>query len=92
MSEKQVRVIVKGLVQGVFFRQSTLEQASRRGLAGMVRNLPDGSVELLARGPAAEVEALLQWARQGPPAARVDALEITDMAPDPSLGPFRVER
>lgn len=92
MSDKQVRAIVKGLVQGVFFRQSTLEEAARRGLAGTVRNLPDRTVEIVVRGPASLVDELLAWARRGPPSARVDALEVTEMAPDPALAPFHIER
>lgn len=92
MNDKQVRAIVKGLVQGVYFRQSTLEEATRRGLFGTVRNLPDRSVEIVVRGPAPLVDELLAWARQGPPSARVDALEITELEPDAALGPFRIER
>lgn len=92
MREKQVRVIVRGVVQGVYFRQSTFEEATRRGLFGTVRNLPDRTVEIVARGPEALVDELLAWARRGPPAARVDALEVTEVEPDPALGPFRVER
>lgn len=92
MSDRQVHVIVKGLVQGVFFRKSTLEEAARRGLRGSVRNLPDRSVEIVARGPADQIEALLAWARRGPPSARVDTLEITDVELDDALGPFQIER
>lgn len=90
MDEKQVRAIAKGKVQGVWFRRSTLEQAERLALKGTVRNLPDGSVEIVARGPARDVDALLAWARRGPPAASVDALEVTEMTLDPALGPFEI--
>lgn len=92
MSEKQVRAIVKGRVQGVFFRKSTLEEATRLGLQGFVRNLPDRSVEIVAQGPSERVDELLAWARTGPPDARVDDLEITVSEPDPPLGRFQISR
>lgn len=69
------RFLVSGLVQGVFFRASTREQAQRLGLRGHARNLPDGRVEVLAVGEAGAVDALAGWLRHGPPQARVDAVE-----------------
>lgn len=67
---------IHGRVQGVFFRQSTQAAATRLGLTGWVRNLPDGSVEALAEGPADAVRELLAWCRQGPPAAEVSSVDI----------------
>lgn len=67
---------IHGRVQGVFFRQSTQAAAIRLGLTGWVRNLPDGSVEALAEGPADAVRELLAWCRQGPPAAEVSSVDI----------------
>lgn len=72
MDNKRVRLIIKGRVQGVWFRDSTRRQASRLGVRGWVRNLPDGSVEVLAEGPAQKVDKLVEWCHEGPPAARVD--------------------
>lgn len=69
------RFLVRGRVQGVFFRASTREQAQRLGLRGYARNLPDGRVEVLAVGEAQALEALERWLRHGPRMARVDALE-----------------
>ncbi|MFC5436734.1 acylphosphatase [Rhodanobacter umsongensis] len=66
--------IVSGRVQGVFYRASTREQALRLGLAGHARNRPDGRVEVVACGPADALDALERWLRQGPPAARVEAV------------------
>ena len=66
---------VHGRVQGVFFRASTARQAQALGLSGHARNLPDGSVEVLCCGSAGAVDALCEWLKQGPPAARVDRLE-----------------
>lgn len=60
-----------GHVQGVFFRAGTRERATSLGLDGHAKNLPDGSVEVLASGSDAALEALQRWLQQGPPAARV---------------------
>ncbi len=70
-----VRVLVRGRVQGVWYRGWTVEQASRRGLRGWVRNRRDGSVEALFIGAADKVEDMIEACREGPPAARVDAVE-----------------
>ena len=77
------RFRVTGKVQGVFFRQSTSSQAERLAVRGYARNLPDGSVEVLAHGAVAAVEALHRWLHQGPRSARVDGVtELTiDAAP-----------
>lgn len=69
------RFIVSGKVQGVFFRASTREQARKLGLSGHAINLDDGCVEVVAQGDAEAIEALAAWLRQGPPSARVDAVE-----------------
>jgi len=66
-----VRCIITGRVQGVFFRASTEREAQRLGVTGYAKNLPDGSVEVLACGTVSAVEQLKQWLRTGPPAARV---------------------
>jgi acylphosphatase len=66
-----VRCYVAGLVQGVFFRASTREQALRLGLTGYARNLPDGRVEVLVCGAQQGVAELQDWLRVGPPHARV---------------------
>ena len=66
--------IVRGKVQGVWFRASTRAQAERLGLRGHARNLVDGSVEVLAIGDAAGIDALERWLHVGPPLARVDAV------------------
>jgi acylphosphatase len=66
------RFIVSGRVQGVFFRASTREQAQRLDISGYAKNLDDGTVEVIACGDAANLEALERWLEQGPSAARVD--------------------
>lgn len=65
------KFIVTGRVQGVFYRASTRQRALELGLVGYARNQPDGSVEVVATGPDAALDALQSWLQQGPPAARV---------------------
>jgi acylphosphatase len=74
-------VWVSGEVQGVFFRYETRERARSRGLAGWVRNLPDGRVEAVFEGPEQEVEAMVDWCRTGPRGAEVT--EVEALAEDP---------
>ena len=77
-----VRFLVEGKVQGVFFRASTREQALQLGLSGQARNLADGSVEVLAVGDAAAIDALETWLWQGPAQARVDRLSRQGVSSD----------
>lgn len=72
---KAVRAVVRGAVQGVFFRDSTRGRAEQLGLAGWVLNAPDGTVAVHAEGPEDAVDALLDFLAEGPPAARVDAVD-----------------
>lgn len=90
MAAALVHLVVSGRVQGVFFRQSTADTARRLGLRGWVRNLPDGRVEAEAEGDRAAVEALVEWCRHGPPAARVDDLEVEWREARGGLGPFAI--
>jgi acylphosphatase len=88
----RARIVVSGEVQGVFFRQSTVDEARRLGLVGFVRNLADGRVEAEAEGERAAVEALIRWCHRGPPAARVDSVEVEWSAPTGAAGPFTARR
>jgi acylphosphatase len=87
---RHVRVRVTGRVQGVFFRAATAQKAAELGLAGFVRNLDDGTVEFEAQGSDVAVDALCEWARQGPPAACVDSLNIEDLALNGQLTKFEI--
>ena len=87
----RVRVLVSGKVQGVWFRESTRQEAERLGVSGWVRNLPDGRVEGLFAGPAAAVDALVAWCQRGPPAAQVSGVEAAPQ-PGPAESGFRVLR
>lgn len=71
----QVRVVIKGRVQGVCYRNWTVENAEQLGLKGWVRNRRDGSVEALFSGPPEAVDEMHQRCRRGPPAAMVTGLE-----------------
>jgi len=75
MTRECERFLVSGLVQGVFFRAATRQQASRLGLAGWARNLPDGRVEVVARGDPELREQLYAWLYEGPPEARVSTVD-----------------
>lgn len=72
------RFLVIGKVQGVYFRHSARLEANRLKVRGLARNLPDGTVEVLARGSPSDVEALRQWLHRGPAHARVEAVRESD--------------
>ena len=74
----QVRshVFVSGKVQGVYFRQNTLQTANEHGVFGWVRNLPDGRVEAVFEGDEVAVNKVVEWCRVGPPASKVDKLDV----------------
>ena len=92
MDRARVHLTVEGLVQGVAFRASTVEEARRLGVAGWVRNLPDGRVEAEAEREPSAVEALAAWCRRGPPAARVEDVRATWSAWKGDLGTFTTRR
>jgi acylphosphatase len=71
----RLHLIIRGRVQGVFFRATVCEEAERLGLLGWVRNRPDGAVEILAEGGANSLERLRQLAAAGPPGAFVENVE-----------------
>jgi acylphosphatase len=77
----RVRAVVSGRVQGVWFRESCRREADRLGVAGWVRNTPDGAVEIEAEGERAAVDALVAWARRGPDRARVASVAVADLPP-----------
>lgn len=83
------RVVVSGSVQGVFFRDTCRRTAEARGVAGWVRNMRDGTVEAVFEGDPESVQQLVEWAHQGPPAAVVDAVSVTEEEPE-GLSGFEV--
>jgi acylphosphatase len=72
------RIVVSGRVQGVFFRDSCRQEASRLGISGSARNLSDGTVEVIAEGDEEAVDALINWCREGPSHADVDSVDVSD--------------
>jgi acylphosphatase len=83
------RVIVHGRVQGVFFRDTTRRMADSRGVAGWVRNNPDGSVEAAFEGPADAVDAMVRYMHEGPRGAGVDKVDVFDEEAEGLTG-FRI--
>ena len=83
------RLVVTGRVQNVFYRDWLKEQADGLGIRGWVRNRADGSVEAVVEGPSEMIDAIVARAREGSPAARVDAVAVGEDAPDEVLDGFR---
>ena len=75
MKTARAHVFISGRVQGVWFRESTRRRAEELGLAGWVRNLPDGRVEALFEGEASAVRRAVDYIREGPVHARVDQVD-----------------
>jgi acylphosphatase len=71
-------IVVKGTVQGVFYRQSTKQMAQEIGVKGIVMNQDDGSVKIIASGTKEQVDELIKWCKHGPPKARVDTVEVKE--------------
>ncbi len=86
MEYLRAHVIIHGLVQGVWFRASTREEALRIGVGGWTRNLSDGTVEALFEGEKKKVEEIVAWCHRGPLGARVSKV---DLSWEPYRGEFR---
>lgn len=82
----RVRAVVRGRVQGVFYRASAEREAARLGVAGSATNRDDGAVELVVEGPRDAVDAMLRWAADGPPRAAVTAVDLIDEKPQGTRG------
>lgn len=82
---------VKGQVQGVNFRSSTVTEAAALGLTGRVRNLPDGSVEVITEGARSAVEELIAWCHHGPIRAQVDNLRVEWLTANGEFCDFKIE-
>ncbi len=74
-----VRCYISGQVQGVFFRDSALEQAQMLGIVGHAKNMGDGRLEVLACGDALAIEALKRWLQHGPPSAKVTEVDCSEV-------------
>lgn len=87
----RIRVVVHGLVQGVWFRESCRRVAEEQGVSGWVRNRQDGTVEGVFEGEARPVSVVVSWCRIGPVRAEVTAVDVTEEPPEGLIG-FRVSR
>ena len=85
-----LEAIVYGLVQGVYFRQYTWQEAQRLKLAGWVANQPDGSVRVVAEGPEEALRQLLDFLHRGSPASRVERIESVWKDASGTFADFRV--
>ena len=83
---KRAQVVVRGSVQGVFFRAETRDRARSLGLAGWVRNAADGTVEAAFEGDDERVASMIEWCRRGPPGARVEDVEVHWVEPEGDAG------
>jgi acylphosphatase len=75
MGQKRIHLVVRGRVQGVYFRASTQREAKRLGVTGWIKNREDGGVEIVAEGEEDQVKDLLVWAQHGPSTARVEEVD-----------------
>lgn len=87
---RRARVVVHGLVQGVFFRGTCRREAESVGVAGWVRNTADGAVEAVFEGPAGAVGRMVDWCRTGPSGAHVSDVDVHEESPA-GLADFTVE-
>ena len=87
MSEQvRRRVVVRGYVQGVFFRNTCRREANARGVGGWVTNRPDGAVEAVFEGAPDAVDALVAFAHEGPRGADVERVDVADEEPEGATG------
>ena len=86
MTTVRTRVVVQGVVQGVYFRESTRRTATQFGVSGWVRNLHDRRVEAVFEGEPEAVEGMVAWSRIGPAHANVESLERFTEAPEGIVG------
>ncbi len=90
MADRCIQVIVRGRVQGVYFRAFTRDEAESLGLSGWVRNRADGSVEALVQGEPQAVEKMLAWFWTGSPHSLVTEVRVTEEAVEDELASFEV--
>lgn len=86
----RAQVLIRGRVQGVFYRAHTRDQAQARGLKGWVRNLPDGRVAAVFEGNRATVEGMINWCHQGPSYAAVDEVLVDWQPHQGDFDDFRI--
>jgi acylphosphatase len=90
MGQKRIQLVVRGRVQGVFFRASAQREARQHGLTGWVKNRNDGAVEMVVEGEEDRVKDFLAWAQHGPSTARVDKVETKWRSYTGEFSDFRI--
>jgi acylphosphatase len=88
----RAHLYVSGIVQGVFFRAHTTNVGRSLGLSGWVKNLIDGRVEIVAEGARQRIDKLISWCQKGPPAAKVEGVEVVYERPLGDMTEFRTLR
>ena len=88
---KTVRLIIKGKVQGVFYRATAKDVADLIGVKGSIKNLPNDDVEITATAAEEILQKFIAWCKQGPPKARVDEVIIEELNPEEFKG-FKILR
>jgi acylphosphatase len=83
-------IVVKGKVQGVFFRKHTKQKAEALNITGWVRNTDSGHVEILAQGTEDAITQFIQWCKEGSPKAEVSNVDVTSAWPNPGLKSFSI--
>jgi len=83
-------ILVKGEVQGVFFRKTAKQVAERLNITGWVKNTDEGDVEIFAQASGDKVDELIEWCKKGPPRAEVEEVKVTDAKPDTSIKHFSI--
>ena len=86
-----IRIIVKGKVQGVFFRQTAKEKAEELQIRGNIKNAPDGDVHIIATGTKEQLQEFIAWCRRGPPEAIVDEISSEEI-PLQTFDTFKIVR
>lgn len=90
MAQKRIHLVVRGRVQGVFYRASAQREARRMGLTGWIKNRADGGVEMIVEGEEDQVKDFLAWAQHGPSTARVDKVETKWRSYTGEFAEFRI--
>ena len=89
--KKNVHVIVKGRVQGVWFRANTKQKAEQLGVSGWIRNTQDGCVEAIFEGEEKCVNEMIDWCNRGPPLAKVNNVEVKNQNPKNNYNGFLIK-
>ncbi|GIW09258.1 MAG: acylphosphatase [Chloroflexi bacterium] len=90
MDPARAYVLISGRVQGVMFRESLRQEATKARVTGMVRNLHDGRVEAIFEGERSAVLRLIEWCKHGPPMARVEDVQVLWEPPRNDFSNFRI--